>query len=128
MSDIQHIKYPIEGRWVKMLPNNLCFRLYNPRAEIYIRRSIDFEDNLLPPIMTERELKDPTGKVVFRAVEYDGTRFPAIIFGNIANQLRELNKMTFKEGDVFVVAYPKSGQFMLLYFYDYPGLYMHLYC
>lgn len=111
-----------------MLLNNLCFRLYNPRAEIYIRRSIDFEDNLLPPIMTERELKDPTGKVVFRAVEYDGTRFPAIIFGNIANQLRELNKMTFKEGDVFVVAYLKSGQFMLLYFYDYPGLYMHLYC
>lgn len=78
--------------------------------------------------MTERELKDPTGKVVFRAVEYDGTRFPAIIFGNIANQLRELNKMTFKEGGVFVVAYPKSGQFMLLFFYDYPGLYMHLYC
>lgn len=59
--------------------------------------------------MTERDLKDPTGKVVFRAVEYDGTRFPAIIFGNIANQLRELNGMTFKESDVFVVAYPKSG-------------------
>lgn len=39
--------------------------------------------------MTERELKDPTGKVVFRAVEYDGTRFPAIIFGNITNQLME---------------------------------------
>lgn len=73
--------------------------------------------------MTERELKDPTGKVVFRAFEYDGTRFPAIIFGNIANQLRELNEMTFKEGD-----HPKSGQFMLLFFYDYPGLYMHLYC
>lgn len=70
--------------------------------------------------MTERELKDPTGKVVFRAVEYDGTSFPAIIFGNIANQLRELNKMTFKEGDVFNVAYPESGQFMLLFFYDYP--------
>lgn len=50
--------------------------------------------------MTERELKDPTGKVVFRAVEYDGTSFPAIIFGNIANQLRELNEMTFKEGDL----------------------------
>lgn len=71
------------------------------------------EDNLLSPIMTERDLKDPTGKVVFHAVEYDGTRFPAIIFGNIANQLRELNGMTFKESDVFVIAYPKSGQFML---------------
>lgn len=64
---------------------------------------------MLSTIMTERDLKDPTGKVVFRAVEYDGTRFPAIIFGNIANQLRELNGMTFKESDVFVVAYPKSG-------------------
>lgn len=71
------------------------------------------EDNLLSPIMTERDLKDPTGKVVFHDVEYDGTRFPAIIFGNIANQLRELNGMTFKESDVFVVACPKSGQFML---------------
>lgn len=79
-------------RGIKTIPNL--------RAEIYIRRSIDFEDNLLPPKMTERELKDPTGKVVFRAVEYDGTRFPAIIFGNIANQLRELNKMTFKESDL----------------------------
>lgn len=68
---------------------------------------------MLSPIMTERDLKDLTGKVVFHAVEYDETRFPAIIFGNIANQLRELNGMTFKESDVFVVAYPKSGQFML---------------
>lgn len=59
--------------------------------------------------MTALELKDPSGKVVLRAVEYDGTRFPAVVFGNIANQLKELNQMTFKESDLFVISYPKSG-------------------
>lgn len=60
--------------------------------------------------MTEKEVKDPDGKVVFRVVDYEGARFPVGVFGNVLNSLKALDEATFKDSDVFVVSYPKSGK------------------
>jgi hypothetical protein len=59
--------------------------------------------------MTAKDIKDPSGKVVMRAEEYDGLLFPANVMGGIVEQLRQLNEMTFRYSDVCVISYPKSG-------------------
>ena len=59
--------------------------------------------------MTTKDIKDPSGKVVMRVEEYDGFLFPANLMGGIVEQLQQLNEMTFRDSDVCVVAFPKSG-------------------
>lgn len=59
--------------------------------------------------MTEKEVKDPNGKVVFKVVDHEGARFPVGVFGNVLDRLKALSEATFKDTDLFVVSYPKSG-------------------
>ncbi|XP_061179213.1 sulfotransferase 1A1-like [Saccostrea echinata] len=59
--------------------------------------------------MSQREIKDPSGNVVMRVTEYDGHLFPANIFGDVGDTLKQLNEMTFQDSDICVVSYPKSG-------------------
>ena len=59
--------------------------------------------------MTTKEIKDPSGKVVARVVEHDGVYFNASVMGNIVEQLKQLNEMTFRDSVVCIVSYPKSG-------------------
>ncbi|XP_052679463.1 sulfotransferase 1B1-like [Crassostrea angulata] len=59
--------------------------------------------------MTEKEVKDPNGKVVFKVVDHEGARFPVGVFGNVLDRLKALSEATFKDTDVFVISYPKSG-------------------
>ncbi|XP_061179212.1 sulfotransferase 1B1-like [Saccostrea echinata] len=59
--------------------------------------------------MNQKEIKDSSGKVILRAVEYDGILFPAEIAGNLEEKFRQLNNMTFRDSDVCVVSFPKSG-------------------
>jgi hypothetical protein len=59
--------------------------------------------------MTTKEIKDPSGKVVMSVVEHDGFLFSVSMTGNIVEQLKQLNEMTFRDSDVCVISYPKSG-------------------
>ncbi|XP_062621912.1 sulfotransferase 1B1-like [Saccostrea cucullata] len=59
--------------------------------------------------MSLKEIKDPSGKVVMRVIEYDGQLFPANVFGDVSNTLKNLNEMEFKDNDICIVSYPKSG-------------------
>jgi hypothetical protein len=59
--------------------------------------------------MTTKEIKDPSGKVVARVIEHDGFFFPVNIMGNIVEQLKQLKEMAFRDSDVCVISFPKSG-------------------
>ncbi|XP_048743660.1 sulfotransferase 1B1-like [Ostrea edulis] len=59
--------------------------------------------------MSKKDIKDPSGKVVMQVVEYDGFLFPFNYTGNIEKHLKQLKYMSFKDGDVCVISYPKSG-------------------
>ncbi|XP_056001525.1 sulfotransferase 1B1-like [Ostrea edulis] len=59
--------------------------------------------------MSRKDIKDPSGKVVMQVVEYDGFLFPVSVMGGIVEQLKQLKDMPFKNSDVCVVSYPKSG-------------------
>ncbi|XP_062603448.1 sulfotransferase 1B1-like [Saccostrea cucullata] len=59
--------------------------------------------------MNQKEIKDPSGKVVLRAVEYDGILFPIEFAGNLEEKFRQLNSMSFRDNDVCVISFPKSG-------------------
>nr|XP_022302288.1 sulfotransferase family cytosolic 1B member 1-like [Crassostrea virginica] len=59
--------------------------------------------------MTAIEVTDQNGKVVLELIEYDGVRFPVGIVRDPIAHLKENSQLTFKESDIFVVSFPKSG-------------------
>ena len=64
-------------------------------------------------VMTAVDVKDPNGKVVFKVIDYDGVRVPAGIVRDPKTHFHELNQLTFKESDIFVVSFPKSGKYFV---------------
>ena len=63
--------------------------------------------------MTAIEVTDQSGKVVLKLIEYDGVRFPVGIVSDPIAHLKENSQLTFKESDIFVVSFPKSGRYFM---------------
>ncbi|XP_056001527.1 sulfotransferase 1B1-like [Ostrea edulis] len=59
--------------------------------------------------MSRKDVTDPSGKVVMQVVEYNGVFFSVSYMGNIVEQLKQLKDMIFRDSDVCVISYPKSG-------------------
>ncbi|XP_056001526.1 sulfotransferase 1B1-like [Ostrea edulis] len=59
--------------------------------------------------MSRKDIKDNSGKVVMQVVEYDGFMFHVSTMGHIMEQLKQLKDMSFRDSDVCVISYPKSG-------------------